>query len=440
MNSEEAESIKEFFSKDFSNVEIKDIISSSDDESSDETSSQQLYSNAEEWSCEDNLDPGWEKQQRRTFAAWCNSHLRNVGTNIEAVDVDFRDGVKLMLLLEVISCERLGKPDRGNMRFHKIANVNKALDFLKRKGIRLASIGAEEIVDGNVKMTLGMIWTIILRFHIQDISVDDSSAKEGLLLWCQRETSTYSNVDVKNIDKSWKDGLAFCALIHKHRPEILPQFYDLKKEDPFTNLNLAFDIAEKHLDIPKMLDAEYLVNNPKPDERAVMTYLSSLYHCFNESNLNNNNSENLTKVNDNGSKKNDTDENLMNENSAAKIIDDFNELNLNPDSSVHPKTIQKDYLKSTGESFDINKKTNSGMINKKTTAQEEFKKQETLEKKNALTRECKICCENFDEIRFECVLLCGHRFCKICIQEMPQKFCPVCRKGYRPEQAIKLFD
>ena len=29
-----------------------------------------------------------------------------------------------------------------------------------------------EIVDGNLKMTLGMIWTIILRFAIQDISVE----------------------------------------------------------------------------------------------------------------------------------------------------------------------------------------------------------------------------------------------------------------------------
>lgn len=32
-----------------------------------------------------------------------------------------------------------------------------------------------EIVDGNVKMTLGMIWTIILRFAIQDISVEGES-------------------------------------------------------------------------------------------------------------------------------------------------------------------------------------------------------------------------------------------------------------------------
>lgn len=39
-----------------------------------------------------------------------------------------------MLLLEVISGETLPKPDRGKMRFHKIANVNKALDFIASKG------------------------------------------------------------------------------------------------------------------------------------------------------------------------------------------------------------------------------------------------------------------------------------------------------------------
>ena len=81
------------------------------------------------------------------------------------------------------------------------------------------------------------------------------SAKEGLLLWCQRKTQPYKNVNVLNFHTSFKDGLAFCALIHRHRPDLID--YDkLSKDDPLKNLNLAFDIAEKHLDIPKMLDAE----------------------------------------------------------------------------------------------------------------------------------------------------------------------------------------
>lgn len=48
---------------------------------------------------------------------------------------------------------------------------------IKFPGVKLVSIGAEEIVDGNLKMTLGMIWTIILRFAIQDISVEEMTAK-----------------------------------------------------------------------------------------------------------------------------------------------------------------------------------------------------------------------------------------------------------------------
>uniref|UniRef100_A0A8B9LC80 Actinin, alpha 2b n=1 Tax=Astyanax mexicanus TaxID=7994 RepID=A0A8B9LC80_ASTMX len=218
----------------------------------------------EEWDRDLLLDPAWEKQQRKTFTAWCNSHLRKAGTQIENIEEDFRNGLKLMLLLEVISGERLPKPDRGKMRFHKIANVNKALEFITSKGVKLVSIGAEEIVDGNVKMTLGMIWTIILRFAIQDISV------EGIKIVM---------LSPHVIGRILRDGLAFCALIHRHRPDLI-DYAKLNKDDALGNLNLAFEIAEKHLDIPKMLDAEDIVNTPKPDERAIMTYVSCFYHAF----------------------------------------------------------------------------------------------------------------------------------------------------------------
>lgn len=243
-------------------------------------SAQQTYMEQEnDWDRDLLLDPAWEKQQRKTFTAWCNSHLRKVGTQIENIEEDFRDGLKLMLLLEVISGERLAKPERGKMRVHRVSNVNKALDFIASKGVKLVSIGAEEIVDGNAKMTLGMIWTIILRFAIQDISVEETSAKEGLLLWCQRKTAPYKNVNVQNFHISWKDGLAFNALIHRHRPDLI-NYDSLRKDDPVTNLNNAFEVAEKHLDIPKMLDAEDIVNTARPDEKAIMTYVSSFYHAF----------------------------------------------------------------------------------------------------------------------------------------------------------------
>uniref|UniRef100_A0A673BZE8 Actinin, alpha 1 n=1 Tax=Sphaeramia orbicularis TaxID=375764 RepID=A0A673BZE8_9TELE len=218
----------------------------------------------------------WEK----TFTAWCNSHLRKAGTQIENIEEDFRDGLKLMLLLEVISGERLAKPERGKMRVHKISNVNKALDFIASKGVKLVSIGAEEIVDGNAKMTLGMIWTIILRFAIQDISVEGTAFVCVCVCVCVG-TFPHTSYSFTSLKRSplWKDGLGFCALIHRHRPELI-DYGKLRKDDPMTNLNTAFDVAEKYLDIPKMLDAEDIVGTARPDEKAIMTYVSSFYHAF----------------------------------------------------------------------------------------------------------------------------------------------------------------
>ena len=54
----------------------------------------------------------------------------------------------------------------------RIENLNKVLDFLKRKRIQLENIGAEDILDGNERLILGLIWTIILRFQIDTIVID----------------------------------------------------------------------------------------------------------------------------------------------------------------------------------------------------------------------------------------------------------------------------
>ncbi|KFP63706.1 Alpha-actinin-4, partial [Cariama cristata] len=213
----------------------------------------------------------------QTFTAWCNSHLRKAGTQIENIDEDFRDGLKLMLLLG----ERLPKPERGKMRVHKINNVNKALDFIASKGVKLVSIGAEEIVDGNAKMTLGMIWTIILRFAIQDISVEGKGHGYVCRRWHRMPNPLVPAQESHSplFSYSWKDGLAFNALIHRHRPELI-EYDKLRKDDPVTNLNNAFEVAEKYLDIPKMLDAEDIVGTLRPDEKAIMTYVSCFYHAF----------------------------------------------------------------------------------------------------------------------------------------------------------------
>lgn len=58
------------------------------------------------------------------------------------------------------------KPTKGKMRIHCLENVDKALQFLKEQRVHLENMGSHDIVDGNHRLVLGLIWTIILRFQV----------------------------------------------------------------------------------------------------------------------------------------------------------------------------------------------------------------------------------------------------------------------------------
>ncbi|XP_043493138.1 spectrin beta chain, non-erythrocytic 5 isoform X1 [Polistes fuscatus] len=224
--------------------------------------------------------------QKKTFTKWINSFLLKARMEVDDLFTDLADGKKLLKLLEIISGERLAKPNNGRMRVHKIENVNKSLAFLHTK-VRLESIGAEDIVDGNPRLILGLIWTIILRFQIQEIEIDvdeenDSSekksAKDALLLWCQRKTNGYPGVNIQDFTGSWRSGLGFNALIHAHRPDLV-NWSELQQNKNIDNLNYAFDVANSELGIPRLLDAED-VDTARPDEKSIITYVASYYHTF----------------------------------------------------------------------------------------------------------------------------------------------------------------
>uniref|UniRef100_A0A8C3CU77 Spectrin beta chain n=1 Tax=Cairina moschata TaxID=8855 RepID=A0A8C3CU77_CAIMO len=222
--------------------------------------------------------------QKKTFTKWVNAHLARASCRVGDLYADLRDGYVLTRLLEVLSGEQLPKPTRGRMRIHSLENVDKALQFLKEQRVHLENVGSHDIVDGNHRLTLGLIWTIILRFQIQVIKIktednrETRSAKDALLLWCQMKTAGYPEVNIQNFTTSWRDGLAFNALIHKHRPDLI-DFHKLTKSNATYNLQQAFNTAEQQLGLSKLLDPED-VNMEDPDEKSIITYVVSFYHYF----------------------------------------------------------------------------------------------------------------------------------------------------------------
>uniref|UniRef100_A0A8C3UTA1 Spectrin beta chain n=1 Tax=Catharus ustulatus TaxID=91951 RepID=A0A8C3UTA1_CATUS len=222
--------------------------------------------------------------QKKTFTKWVNAHLARAACRVGDLYSDLRDGFVLTRLLEVLSGETLPRPTRGRMRIHSLENVDKALQFLKEQRVHLENVGSHDIVDGNHRLTLGLIWTIILRFQIQVIKIktednrETRSAKDALLLWCQMKTAGYPEVNIQNFTTSWRDGLAFNALIHRHRPDLI-DFHKLTKSNATYNLQQAFNTAEQHLGLSKLLDPED-VNMEDPDEKSIITYVVSFYHYF----------------------------------------------------------------------------------------------------------------------------------------------------------------
>eukprot|EP00063_Salmo_salar_P048903 XP_014023738.1 PREDICTED: plectin-like isoform X32 [Salmo salar] len=239
-----------------------------------------------------------DRVQKKTFTKWVNKHLIKHGkaeSQSQVTDLyeDLRDGHNLISLLEVLSGETLARErdvvrnlrlprEKGRMRFHKLQNVQIALDFLKHRQVKLVNIRNDDIADGNPKLTLGLIWTIILHFQISDIQVngqsDDMSAKEKLLLWSQRMVDGYQGIRCDNFTTSWRDGKLFNAVIHKHQPRLI-DMSKVYRQTNVQNLEYAFNVAETDLGVTRLLDPED-VDVPHPDEKSIITYVSSLYDAM----------------------------------------------------------------------------------------------------------------------------------------------------------------
>ncbi|KAK3865215.1 hypothetical protein Pcinc_029165 [Petrolisthes cinctipes] len=271
-----------------------------------------------------------ERVQKKTFMNWINAHLSRHVPPLKLSELieGLKDGTALLALLEVLSGEKLPiEKGRVLRRPHFLSNANTALQFLQSKRIKLVNINPTDLVDGRPSVVLGLIWTIILYFQIEEntrqlerlsqlmeqeagprsdspfsvasasectISRDRPSvtrrsaaaekwkmgAKKALLEWVRQTITTKFGIIVNDFGSSWRDGTAFLALIHC----INPRLVNLQSMNQLTNkarLEAAFRIADKGLGIPSLLDPED-VDVDKPDEKSIMTYVASFLHKFPE--------------------------------------------------------------------------------------------------------------------------------------------------------------
>jgi len=183
-----------------------------------------------------------EAIQKKTFTKWMNAFLKVRGMKVEDIWVDLADGTALIALLEIMGKESLPvvmgrKAYPVGYKFainHRMENLNMAIDYVKSKGITLVNVGAGDLERGSHNIVLGFIFKLILDFSVQELD-----GTKGLLLWCQRSTEKFVNDGtlnrITNFKSSWTDGLAFCAIIARYRPDLI-DFNSLSRSDARGNL------------------------------------------------------------------------------------------------------------------------------------------------------------------------------------------------------------
>ncbi|XP_069806659.1 calmin isoform X1 [Dendropsophus ebraccatus] len=262
-----------------------------------------------------------ENVQKRTFTRWINLHLEKCNPPLEVKDlfVDIQDGRILMALLEVLTGQSLLHEYKSSAhRIFRLNNIAKALKFLEDSNVKLVSIDAAEIADGNPSLVLGLIWNIILFLQIKELTGnlnrmssssslsslpsgtesdtshpstpsteksmsvsirDQRRAIKALLNWVQQRTRKYG-VAVQDFAGSWRSGLAFLAVIKA----IDSSLVDMKKaleRSPRENLEDAFTIAKNNLNIPRLLEPEDVMVD-SPDAHSIMTYVTQFLEHFPE--------------------------------------------------------------------------------------------------------------------------------------------------------------
>ncbi|VEN63235.1 unnamed protein product [Callosobruchus maculatus] len=119
-----------------------------------------------------------------------------------------------------------------------------------------------------------------LKEHIETPKNQQKLTTPGqdLLEWCKEMTKDYPGVKVTNLTTSWRNGMAFCALIHHFKPELI-DFDSLSPHDVKGNCKVAFEAGDK-LGIPRVIEPSDMHMLAVPDKLAVMTYLHQLRAHF----------------------------------------------------------------------------------------------------------------------------------------------------------------
>jgi len=127
---------------------------------------------------------------------------------------------------------------------------------------------------------LGFLWNLFriysiqAKFHSQNIQ-EEQSSEDMLLTWVREITAGYEGVNIDRWGSSFRDGLAFLAMIDQYSKRFLngPLYdYNDRAENYSTiqNVTDCLEVAERNINIPKLIEADPLISGDLEDRGLVL--------------------------------------------------------------------------------------------------------------------------------------------------------------------------
>lgn len=113
-------------------------------------------------------------------------------------------------------------------------------------------------MDGNLKLILGLVWTLILHYQISmGFQSEEDTGKKGgptpkqqLMTWIR---GMLPDKNIRNFHHDWNSGVNVAALVDAVAPGLCPEHVDMDKSTPLENAQLAMGRAEEWLGVPQVM-------------------------------------------------------------------------------------------------------------------------------------------------------------------------------------------
>lgn len=239
------------------------------------------------------MPEAWVVSQHRTMARWISS---KVETTVSDVTKDLCDGLVLVELVNCIAVESGASRfvltpvySKPNFHIQKVENVDDMLQYCRLVlQLNTCNISAENVVGGDLKLILGLIWTLFVFSSSRLISLQNDGRSIGeikaiLLAWLNNLGRRKALLEITNFNKDWslqrerRVDLVFASILDVYIPDVI-RYSEYVQGRKLANLHKLVGLA-CDLGIPDLAVAEDF-NVLVPEEKCVIFYVLQWYTFF----------------------------------------------------------------------------------------------------------------------------------------------------------------